>query len=306
MWRETPFELRKASREYPPRLLLSLVGNDIVIFMTIDEARKQWRATPCTTLSWEPAPDQTGNAPGECKGEFFRSPTFPYLAYLKPGKIEKPLWQWPLPAYEKIAADLAYDLGCPVPAVQVWDRGDSMIDGYACYCCLSLKEFPQQFAWGLCNPAMTAADSTPIVGELIRAALARASGMLVLDTWIGQGDRGDHPQNIQLSYDPSAPTRAQFTYLDFGRTFDWNGGWSGDGWRQVQITAQPTLLMKALDKRLVSAALANVMGMREETISEICTRLAGRYFTQQQSEAIASGLIDRRDLLKPVLSGYLA
>src|SRR5262245_42644740 len=73
---------------------------------------------------------------GECRGEFVESDGFEYQAYLKPGKIKRPSMDWPAPAYEKISADLAYDLSCPVPAVQVWERELGSTGEYACYASL--------------------------------------------------------------------------------------------------------------------------------------------------------------------------
>jgi hypothetical protein len=70
---------------------------------------------------------------------------FPYPAYLKPGRIKQKTWAWPMPAYEKIAADLAYEFECPVPVAHIWERDDSARGEYACYSCLSLKEFPKKY-----------------------------------------------------------------------------------------------------------------------------------------------------------------
>jgi hypothetical protein len=272
--------------------------------MTIDEVRSQWRGEPRTALAWEPTADQSGNDSGECKGEFFKAANFPYLAYLKPGKIGRPAWAWPLPAYEKIAADLAFDLRCPVPAAQVWERDDAARGEYPRYCYLSLKEFPQRYAWSLCQTAL-AASPNPMIQTIVHAALAKSCGMLVLDTWIGQSDRGDHGTNVQLGYDPAEPARAQLTYLDFGRTFNWNGRWADDGWKDMQLAMQPSLVMNSMDKKIVTATYDTLMNLEAEEIRAVCTRLAGVRFPEAEAETVGNALVARRDLLRPILDPYM-
>lgn len=274
--------------------------------MALDDVRREWRDQPYTARPWTRVADQSANDVGECKGEFVETAGFPYQAYRKPGKIEKAEWNYPLPAYEKIAADLAYDAQCPVPAAQIWEKGDDVIvDGYACYCGLSLREYPQRFPWSICMAAMDPAKADPVVREILRAALARASGMLVFDTWLAQGDRGDHGANVQLAYDPAAPGRAQLMYLDFGRTMNWDGRWAGDGWEQIQICGQPALVMSTLDRGIVATTLQRIMAMDAAKIAETCNRLVGNRFPAQQAAETATALDSRRALLNNVLAPYL-
>jgi hypothetical protein len=286
--------------------------------MTSEAVRKEWRASPRTCLDWTPLEDQAGNDAGECKGEFCTAAGFPHQAYVKPGKIGKLTWGWPLPAFEKIAADFAYDLQCPVPMAQVWETDQepaedpkasgaapkSVPDEYPFYRCVSLREFPQRFAWNLVQSACQAVAAEPIKA-ITSAALARASGMLVLDTWIGQSDRGDHPTNVQLGYDPDQPGRTQLLYLDFGRTLNWNGQWDDEGWKKVGLAAQPALIMKTLDKKLVTETYDKLLSIAPDDIREVCFRLAGAYFPERQAAAIAEALIGRRDLLRPLLAPHM-
>src|SRR5467141_3949238 len=92
--------------------------------MTLDEVKKLWRADARTQHEWRKAPNQAGAGKGECKGEWLVAKNFGRRAYMKPGKVglinwearinihdpNSPIVKWPLPYYEKIAADLAHDL----------------------------------------------------------------------------------------------------------------------------------------------------------------------------------------------------
>jgi hypothetical protein len=275
--------------------------------MTLTDIRAQWRHDARTNRDWKTAPDQTGNERGQCQGEFVTSDGFPYPAYLKPGKINQKALAWPAPAYEKISADLAYDLGCPVPVVQILEREDAKRGEYACYSSLSLKEFPEKYSWGICQQALNEAAAAPgkpdIVTPLAMAALLRTAGMLVLDTWLGQRDRADHPSNIALSYDPAEPTRAQFTYFDFAQTLNYDGQWTDEKWKNVTITQQPQLIMKSVDKSVVKTTFEKLMDLSKDSIAEIVQRLSCEQF--KEADHISMCLIERRELLKPVLAPYI-
>jgi hypothetical protein len=278
--------------------------------MALNAIRKQWRDNPKTDRVWKMSADQTGNEKGQCNGEFCISDGFPYEAYLKPGKINKEFPEWPYPAYEKIAADLAYDLDCPVPVTQIWERNEGETNGYTRYSSLSLKEFPKKYNWGACqqalaNAAVAKGGSDDLVAPIIMASLARTSGMLVLDTWLGQRDRGDHPNNVALSYDPENRARAQFTYFDFAQTLNYANGWTDEKWKNVTLTMQPALVMKSLDKGIIKVTYEKVMDKPEDSIREIAIRLAGNYFTEEIADHVAGCLVERRGLLNSVISPYM-
>jgi hypothetical protein len=277
--------------------------------MALADVRATWRRDLHTDREWKAAPDQTGNEKGQCQGEFVLSDGFPYLAYLKPGKIKQKALSWPAPAYEKISADFAYDLDCPVPVVQIWVRKEGETDDYARYSSLSLKEFPAKYGWVLCQQALADAAAMPgkpdIVTPLAMAALLPTSGMLVLDTWLGQRDRGDHPQNLALSYDPSDPSRAQFTYFDFAQTLNYGDQWTGENWKNIAATQQPQLIMKNIQKKAVKAAYEKLMNLPEDHIGKTVGRTACEYFKEADADHIANCLIERRKLLKAAIEQYM-
>src|SRR5438309_1668238 len=106
---------------------------------SVEQLRAEWRRTARSTLDWRKSPAGNEHPLGECRGEWSRAKldgeTVYTHAYLKPGKIGRQTWagarfgvrggplvEWPLAAYEKVAADLAYEVICPVPVVQVIER----------------------------------------------------------------------------------------------------------------------------------------------------------------------------------------
>jgi hypothetical protein len=300
---------------------------------TLEEIRADWRRHPRNTIVWEKVAHPLYDSQGECKGEWVAADGFGYQVFLKPGKTgkefqttlrpshpeTKPL-SWPVAAYEKIAADLAYDLGLPVPAARVWERPDAP-DGYCHYAVLSLGEFPHHYPTGLLRevgrPSVwatpraaggTAEEQTPhesgrISGPAMaaisfREACAAGSPMLAFDTWLGQQDRGDHPHNVLYGYDPEAPSRGRLVFLDFGRSMNWSGAWEGGGWSQVQISKPPSLILNSLDRGLLLAAIQKMEDYPKQEIHDSCERLVGPYFTDDQAKVLVEGLVARKAKLR--------
>jgi hypothetical protein len=272
--------------------------------MPLADIRDEWRATPCTAHDWTKSADQKGCVQGECRGELCESAGFLFEAYMKPGAIGALAWTYPAPAYEKIAADIAHDLGCPVPACQIWNRPAPVPANYAHYCSMSLREFPNYYSWGMCIASVNAANADPVTKQLVGPILAQASGMLVLDTWLGQGDRGNHPANVQLGYDSAEPQRSQLVFLDFSRTMNWNGQWTGNNWHNVVLVHEPAALMNCISKARVKETYDKIMAMSEDQITEIVQRLAGPNFPDAVAAHTAEALIGRRPLLAGPISAY--
>ena len=271
---------------------------------SIEDVRAEWRNKPRTELKWRTSSDQSGNDVGECKGEWVVADEFPYAAYLKPGQIGRPEWGTPLACYEKIASDLAFDLRCPVPAVQLWNR-EAPPKGYAKDACVSLKELPRHYSWSLARTLVSAkpqSEEEEVQSALVKRVFAECSGMLVLDTWLGQEDRGNHPNNVKLGHDPQAPASTKLVYLDFARTMNWNNAWSNEGWKDVKLCVQPSLVMESLDKNVVEAALAKAEAMSKGDLEAICLRLVGPGFTDKQAKQVVEALIGRQSLIRQVIA----
>src|SRR5262249_2716199 len=264
---------------------------------SVEDVAKARRAEPRTAVAWKTEPNPNPTVHGECKGEWVVADGFDHAAYLKPGKIGRDDWGYPVAAHEKIAADLAYDLACPVPAVQVWER-TAPPEGYCHYACVSLREFPKRFGWGYVAAAHASASDAMKV--MSRAVLAAASCSVVLDTWLGQADRGDHPENVQLGYDPNGGL-PKLVFLDFARTLNCDGRWAGEGWKSVNLCQEPALVTQYLDKDLVRRTLDAAESVSDEKLRDVCGRLVGPHFKTEYSDRIVTALIWRRSMLRSAL-----
>jgi hypothetical protein len=98
-------------------------------------------------------------------------------------------------AHEKIASDLAYHLGLPVPPVMLWERADAS-DTEHQWCSISAWAFPGARKFG----------EVGTVPEQNRGRAAAAlSAMTAFDAWIGVEDRNNDNLIIDGDYGSSQP-----------------------------------------------------------------------------------------------------
>src|SRR5262249_48007141 len=145
-------------------------------------------------------------------------------------------------AREKIASDLAHDLGFVVPPVILANRAKppdvrfqnrlgqlAVVPGEE-HVCVSLVMFQRQFSWEELHRKLdgsTPSIKAPAVRALIESARttlpAAASHALAFDTWVGQMDH--HPQNnhnIIFGYELSSRgdvTTSAYVFLDYALSF---------------------------------------------------------------------------------------
>jgi hypothetical protein len=101
---------------------------------------KLWRQATTTDLPWT-LRGKPGEVGGMTAGYFVHHETI--TGFAKPSHDTAPV---PMAAQEKIAADLAFDLGLPVPPVVLWDRG-ARNDGLFQFCAVSLVPFEPANKW---------------------------------------------------------------------------------------------------------------------------------------------------------------
>lgn len=91
-----------------------------------------WHNRVLSDHQWSPE-SAPGSAGGIQQGYFVRSGDI--RAFAKPSQPPSPLLgptytDNPVAAHEKIAADLAFKLGLPIPPALLWDRGQQRSGGY--------------------------------------------------------------------------------------------------------------------------------------------------------------------------------
>jgi hypothetical protein len=265
---------------------------------TTDEVAEEWRRQVVSPLSWARADSQAGALQGECGGYFVTSEgLFRRRAYLKPIKRLDDHQERAVAAREKIASDLAYDLGLPVPpAVLVPHPGSPPLPGGAI---VSLVMYPVQWAW---EQVRFSNPSDDWLQALLTKVFAESSaGMLVFDTWLGQSDHDDHPHNVVLGSDPKNPTDVRLVYLDFARSLGCEGIWKNGAWKDVVQVPFPKRVGETVTDYAIRSAISNVLTLQEETIRDVVHRIPDDYLDPGQKLTIADGLIGRRGLLEAAL-----
>lgn len=255
-----------------------------------EDVARAWRAEVVSSADWVPAANQAGANHGECGGLFVTTAGFDRRAYLKPAKAER----WPAPAAkEKIASDLAFELGLPVPPAVLYSRpgGDG---AYPSEVVLSLVMYARQWPWETIRNQPQ--SESPLWAALTKV-FGVCSGMLAFDTWVGQADHGDHPHNIIWGYDPPDYSTSRVLFLDFVRSMGWAGDWNNGGWKNLSKIPYPLLLQQHVDKNLLSETAEAIRVLPEATIKEIVYRIPETHLTTQQKDLIFEGLVGRQSLL---------
>jgi hypothetical protein len=258
------------------------------------EIAAEWRATAFCEDPWRKARNQAGALDGECGGFMVTKDGFGRRAYLKPTKPKDTSHQFfEVAAREKIAADLAHDLGLSVPPAQLAQHAEGG-GGSDPAVVVSLVMYRTQWSWDQLRDEKL--DRAPF-GAALGRALAGAGAALVFDTWIGQSDHNDKsPHNIIWGYDDDEES-GTMVYLDFARTLSWDGGWQDDGWKAVDQVPFPKLLRDHCVKAEIMAMAACVRDFPDTTITEVVARIPEGYLRDEEREVILQGLLERRALV---------
>jgi hypothetical protein len=267
------------------------------------EVAARWRQVAFLDEDWSVVP---GHARiGHQGGVLAISKSLGRKAYIKPKKPMVPQ----AAANEKLAADLAHDLGVNVPPavltkppVMGWDGQDLV--------CASLVMYGFQLHWGAAkhgtrNPPANndgPADSARGAilanspwGRALRAAVpASAARALVFDTWVGQADH-DHPSNIAWGINPQDESDNAVTFFDYEMAF-------GVGmWAPVARAPFPAELLALVDHEQVERAVSDVEQYDEDRLRSIVARIDDRHLRPDQKSDIIGHLLARRALVRAAL-----
>lgn len=227
-------------------------------------------------------------------------------AYLKPRRPMVP----EAAALEKLASDLAHDLGVRVPPV-VLTNPPTAWSG-ATEICASLVLYGFQLHWGAAshgtkNKAEAIPDEQAMEhargaiqartrwGELIlEAAVAAAAPALVFDTWVGQPDH-DHPSNIAWGMNLANEADHGLCFFDYEMAF------GVGGWAPVAPAPFPRELLAVLKAEDVMRAVTAVESLGAEHISAVVNRIPERFMSAERKRNIVTQLMDRRRRLHAAL-----
>lgn len=266
---------------------------------TTAEIAAEWRKDAISPLTWTPCNNQAGAAQGEAGGHFVEASGFARRAYMKPVYDHEDDQIVCRAAREKIAADIAYDLGLPVPPAQLtkWVEGKSSKP-----VAVSLVMYPRQFAW-LQVRGQPVPES--VYGAALATVLAKGTPMLAFDTWLGQQDHGDHPHNIVWGYEPANMANSGLIFLDYSFSMGYNGSWRDGGWNPVTLVPFPPLLLQYLDKQSLRATVEKIEAYSDAEISAVIQRVPNSHMPPAQRDLLQAGLIGRKTLLRACLQKLL-
>jgi hypothetical protein len=249
----------------------------------VEACAKEWRAATAMALDWAIA-GNPGGLEGSAIGYLVRCDR--YTGFAKPSHDTG----IPVAAHEKIAADLAFDLGLPVPPVILWDRGDRK-DRLLRFCAVSLVAFQPANKWRAINSVSVTRD------RLLPQFTAAASAMIPFDTWIDNTDR-INDGNLIAAEPIGKPT--VYAYIDHGHTMSHSWGEGPAPGVGSAVGPYPTQVKP--DGKIVSAILAAIEALSEDQIRAIADRVPEEYITPKRRECISNGLCQRRAGLRTALA----
>lgn len=211
-------------------------------------------------------------------------------------------------AREKIASDLAYDLGIRVPAALLAVRPDAELeeDGEPNTVVTAVMT-PLQQSWGFADPIK--GYLRPKDDRLVRDAVPTAAAhALAFDTWIGQLDHGDDKpddrHNIIVGSSADGEQK-QLIFLDYSFSLGIQAEWRGLGYLTVSDVPFPKFMMKYLDRGELSAMIREIEAYPDASIHAIVQRIPDSHLPAPERHLIAEGLCARRSLIRPALERRL-
>jgi hypothetical protein len=278
-----------------------------------------WRNLVMSPWVWTDAANQAGALPnpvgGEAGGLFVTAAALGgRRAYLKPKKLA------PTPAHaraarEKIASDLASDLGVRVPPVVLYSRPNPGTDEE--HTCVSLVLYPRQWPWEQVRIAIMDGKPPEVLNTVKPGMPKSAAQGLALDTWLEQLDHGGsdgkrgHPHNIVYGYEPGSAPSGEFVFLDFAfslgfPTPDNPDGWGKKGWKRRQVApAFPAYMLRFIDPDELDRVTSRIEAYSDQDIMDVVTRVPETHLVKEQQSLIIEGLVERKKLVRSLLNEHL-
>lgn len=263
--------------------------------MTRAEIAIEWRATVVSAMSWRPAGRQPLVDEGDLQGFAVVAQGFRGRGFLKPGVRVPGADRRHFAAREKIAADLAFELGLPVPPAVLWRRDGAPEPNVV----ITLFVYPQDVKWFVVE--FGGVRPLALSEEAVKEALRSVGGMLAFDTWLDQHEHAPHrPGNIVWGFDP-ASGESGITFLDYASALGSDGSWSA-GAGPVVEPAWPVLLRRHVDARQIAAVLAAIERLSRDQIAEIVQRIPEDFLPAPEKNMLEDELVRRQPLVREALA----
>ena len=297
-------------------------------FDTTEQYARAWRCDLVTDQAWKVV-GNPGSEGGESKGFFVRSGEL--RGFAKPSDLRADKFR---AGHEKIAADLAFELGLPIPPVLLWCRPVEDKNKEEPYVAISMVPFLPVHKWAIVEQKPEAAQR--IGGELSAAA----SAMVAFDTWLGNQDRnnsgnllageeaiqpitgGDKEQSgkheasteeggEQTEMDEegtkaqdAAPnlTVVRAAYIDLSYSMSYQ--WAGDKYQNItpapRYPTQSKLMRDELEKMIAAIEI-----LPSKTIEDVVKRIPEEYLEKERHKVVLEGLTYRKPRLRNELKDLL-
>lgn len=288
-----------------------MIGADIDracrVRRTTKEIAAEWRGLIDPPYRWRKCANQAGALAdyreGEGGGFFVESDRLEgRRAYLKPRQPDAAR-VFCRAAREKIASDLAAEVGVCVPPVVLAQRFDAV--GEENYVCVSLVMYPRQWSWGQVRGLLADRGTSNIGRSLAGWVPKSAAHGLAFDTWLGQTDHADHPHNVIFGLDPNDETDQAFVFLDYAMAMGVKDAWENQGYLACSVAPFPPYMIDNLDSKALAETINVIENVTDSRIWDLVTRVPASYLPAEKGATIADGLIARRLLLRSALAPQL-
>jgi hypothetical protein len=249
-------------------------------FSDLERTASEWIKEPVTKDSWKPNGKKFG---GESQTLGVTNGTRNDVA--KPGKkLDGGNTGICYAAHEKIASDLAYHLGLPVPPVVLWERTDAS-DAEHRWCSVSAWVFPGARKFG---------EVGTVPAENQGRAGAALSAMTAFDAWIGVEDRNNDNLVIDGDYKSSQPIAC----LDY--SWSLSKTWTKGNYPRSPISnyVQHFGGLSVRDQKLMADRICD---MEKTTISAIVNGIPETFLPLDRAGTIIEGLLNGQGTLHRLL-----
>lgn len=205
-------------------------------------------------------------------------------------------------AREKIASDLAHDLGVHVPPAVL---AHSRQLGHERRVVLSLLLYGNELAWADVKHRIS--GRTQPAGKLDIGALARgvaprdAADAFVFDWWLAQPDHGEHnPSNIVFGA-ASDGTRPAFLFFDYEKAM----GAIDAMWPEIsQPPPFPKSLLALIDPVAAREAASRIQSLADKEVMGVVSRIPPDYITPEDREQISGNLMLRKQQMAQIIDRF--
>jgi hypothetical protein len=157
--------------------------------------------------------------------------------------------------------------------------------------------YPEQWEWG--KVAILQTDGG-VAWDIVKAVLAKSSGVVALDAYIGNTDRDNH-RNAIFGMDKRHPAEDTFMFLDHANSLNYGNRWKNIGWDTVEFPPIYAPMSNALDLSLVAVMIARIEALPDNELERIVLRIPDDFMNAEHRQVVLAGLLGRRALVRDTL-----